>query len=398
MTAARKRLGKPPATTLQRCTLEGYAEAKKLPVEFLKKLGVRDAKYQGTQAVRIPYHATDGSETAVRFRLALEKSSEGDDRFRWKSGSKTSLYGLERLEEVRKAGYVVLVEGESDAHTLWLHGIPALGIPGVDTWKPRWADHLEGVEKVYVVVEPDGGGETLKNKLSATPTLVERLRPVRLGEHKDASALHVADPERFEERLGAALEEAGGVEGDGPKQAEAQSGAELLVKLIAFIRRFVALSEAQALLIALWIVHTHALSAADTTAYLNIHSAEKRSGKTRLLEVLSLLVARPWFTGRVTSAVLVRKVAAETPTLLLDESDAAFKGDREYAEALRGVLNAGFRRGDVASLCRAGGEPDLRGLPGLLPEGDSRDRHASRHRGGPPYPHRATTPATYRAS
>ena len=130
-----------------------------------------------------------------------------------------------------------------------------------------------------------------------------------------------------------------------------KTGAELLENLIAFIRRFVVLSETQALLIALWIIHTHALDAADTTAYLNIHSAEKRSGKTRLLETLDLLVARPWFTGRVTSAVLVRKVAAETPTLLLDESDAAFNGNREYAEALRGVLNAGFRRGGVASLC-----------------------------------------------
>jgi hypothetical protein len=147
------------------------------------------------------------------------------------------------------------------------------------------------------------------------------------------------------------LSEAERVEGNGPKPGEAPSGVELLVNLIAFIRRFVALSEAQALLIAMWIIHTHALDAADTTAYLNIHSAEKRSGKTRLLETLDLLVARPWFTGRVTSAVLVRKVAAETPALLLDESDAAFKGDREYAETLRGVLNAGFRRGGVASLC-----------------------------------------------
>jgi hypothetical protein len=145
--------------------------------------------------------------------------------------------------------------------------------------------------------------------------------------------------------------EAGRVEGNGPKPAEAPSGVELLVNLIGFIRRFVALSEAQVLLLALWIVHTHALGAADTTAYLNIRSAEKRSGMTRLLEVLFLLVARAWFTGRVTPAVLVRKVAEETPTLLLDESDAAFKGDREYAETLRGVLNAGFRRGGVASLC-----------------------------------------------
>jgi hypothetical protein len=150
---------------------------------------------------------------------------------------------------------------------------------------------------------------------------------------------------------GSLLPEAGRVEGNGPKPAEAPSGVELMVKLIGFIRRFVALSQDQVLLIALWVIHTHLFGASETTPYLNIHSAEKRSGKTRLLEVLSLLVARAWFTGRVTSAVLVRKVAAETPTLLLDESDAAFKGDREYAQTLRGVLNAGFRRGGVASLC-----------------------------------------------
>jgi hypothetical protein len=128
-------------------------------------------------------------------------------------------------------------------------------------------------------------------------------------------------------------------------------GAEVLERLVSFIRRYVSLSEEQALLSALWVVHTHTFDAADTTPYLNVKSAEKRSGKTRLLEVLSLLAAGSWLTGRVTAAVLVRKVAAEAPTLLLDESDAAFKGEREYAETLRGVLNAGFRRGGVASLC-----------------------------------------------
>jgi hypothetical protein len=48
---------------------------------------------------------------------------------------------------------------------------------------------------------------------------------------------------------------------------------------------------------------------------------------------------------------LVRKISAEQPTLLLDESDAAFAGDREYAEALRGVLNSGHSRDGAVSLC-----------------------------------------------
>jgi hypothetical protein len=84
---------------------------------------------------------------------------------------------------------------------------------------------------------------------------------------------------------------------------------------------------------------------------LAITSAEKESGKTRLLEVLKLIVASPWHTGRVTAAVLVRKVDANAPTLLLDETDAAFNSDREYAESLRGILNSGYRHGGAASLC-----------------------------------------------
>ncbi|PLS83446.1 MAG: hypothetical protein CYG60_21995, partial [Actinobacteria bacterium] len=147
----------PPKTsaTAQPCTLESYAEAKGLTVEFLQQQGLRDQKYQGRSAVRIPYRGPGGSEAAVRFRIALEKSEEGDDRFRWRTGSKAQLYGLWKLERIKEAGYVVLVEGESDAQTLWCHGIPALGVPGASNWKPEWSEHLEGLERIYAVVEPD---------------------------------------------------------------------------------------------------------------------------------------------------------------------------------------------------------------------------------------------------
>jgi len=66
--------------------------------------------------------------------------------------------------------------------------------------------------------------------------------------------------------------------------------AQLLDNVAAFIRRFVHLPAAQAAIVTLWVVHTHALTLAVTTPYLAITSAEKRSGKTRLLEVLELLV------------------------------------------------------------------------------------------------------------
>ena len=118
--------------------------------------------------MRIPYSGPDGEETAVRMRLALEKHPDRDDRFRWRKGSKPTLYGLWRLPQ-SDAGYVVLVEGESDCHTLWHHGIEALGIPGASSWKDEWTGHLEGVDKVYAIIEPDQGGAALWDRLAASP-------------------------------------------------------------------------------------------------------------------------------------------------------------------------------------------------------------------------------------
>jgi hypothetical protein len=113
------------ATSGTGLTLDQYAAAKNIPAEFLRSAGLTEISHDRNPAVRIPYRGTAGEEQAVRIRVALE-----GDRFRWKPGSKPLLYGLHRIGEARKVGRVVLVEGESDCHTLWFYNIPALGIPG----------------------------------------------------------------------------------------------------------------------------------------------------------------------------------------------------------------------------------------------------------------------------
>jgi Protein of unknown function (DUF3631) len=134
-----------------------------------------------------------------------------------------------------------------------------------------------------------------------------------------------------------------------------------------FIRRFVVLSETQADAVALWVAHTHALEAAETTPYLEITSAEKRSGKSRLgLEVLQLLVREPLPSMNISDAALFRAVAKLTPTLLLDEADAVFKA-RER-EDLRGLLNAGYRRGAVAYRMGGASKTTLEAFPVFCPK------------------------------
>ena len=129
----------------------------------------------------------------------------------------------------------------------------------------------------------------------------------------------------------------------------------MLDDVARYIRRYVVLSDSQTRACTLWVAHCHAFAAAEATPYLHVTSAVKQCGKTRLLEVLEPLVPTPWLTGRVSAAVLTRKVDSETPTLLLDESDAAFAHRSAYGEALRSLLNSGYRRSGRSSLCVAEG-------------------------------------------
>ncbi len=88
---------------------------------------------------------------------------------------------------------------------------------------------------------------------------------------------------------------------------------------------------------ALWVVHTHAFEAAEATPYLAITSPERESGKTRLQEVLELLVARPLRTSNTGVAAMFREMSATHPTILFDEADAIFgKGKSDRAESCGG--------------------------------------------------------------
>jgi hypothetical protein len=203
------------------CTLAVYAEAKKIPVEFLRSVGLSEFKLNGIPVLRIPYFDASGAEVAVRFRIALE----GKKRFVWRNGSKTCLYGLDRLTDAHIAGYVMLVEGESDCHTLWQHQLSALGLPGNTNWnEERDAPLLGEIPVIYVVIEPEQSGNGVLKWLSRS-AIAPRVRLVRLVV-KDPSALHLSvdgDPERFRSELQAALNAAEPYQAMAEREAAAEA-------------------------------------------------------------------------------------------------------------------------------------------------------------------------------
>jgi hypothetical protein len=192
--------------------VETYAEAKKLDAGTLRDLGIsdyRDSRFPH-RVLRIPYRDAEGNEPAVRIRLALS----GGDRFLWRKGSKPCLYGLWRLHGCTVAGGgatptpLVLVEGESDCHTLWHHGFCAAGLPGAGNWKEdRDAKHLEAFERIFVLIEPDKGGETVLGWLGDS-SIRDRAWLIRLDGFGDVSALHLAGPDTFAVQFEAAMDKA----------------------------------------------------------------------------------------------------------------------------------------------------------------------------------------------
>jgi hypothetical protein len=95
------------------------------------------------------------------------------------------------------------------------------------------------------------------------------------------------------------------------------------------------------------------MDAWESTPRIAFLSPEPASGKTRALEITETLVPRPVESVNATSAYLFRKISDEEgpPTLLYDEIDTVFGPKAKDNEEIRGILNAGHRRGATAGRC-----------------------------------------------
>ncbi|AFK87724.1 DNA primase/helicase [Thermoanaerobacterium phage THSA-485A] len=191
---------KEPQKKVIKYTVEDYCNEKHLPLEYIASLGIKNGKV----GISIPYMDESGQIVANRQRYNPQSSM----RFSWNRGSKVHLYGLWKMAEFRKKGYIVLVEGESDAQTLWLYDIPALGVPGASTFNPDWVQTLEGLN-IYIHQEPDLGGETFLKKVCdalAYKNFQNEVYKIQIPGVKDPSQLHIEDSEHFAQRWNAVME------------------------------------------------------------------------------------------------------------------------------------------------------------------------------------------------
>ena len=127
----------------------------------------------------------------------------------------------------------------------------------------------------------------------------------------------------------------------------------LIERIETYIQDYVTLADpTYALPIALWVIGTYCYPSFDAYPYLVITAPTKRSGKTRLAEMISFCCSNPRNFAALTGPTLFRCIGEEKPTIIFDESESL---SSEAAGTMRSVLNVGYRRGQTIPRTTAGG-------------------------------------------
>ena len=125
--------------------------------------------------------------------------------------------------------------------------------------------------------------------------------------------------------------------------------AKTLDAVCSYIVKYIVFpSEYEAIAVGLWVIQAWMVERFETSPMLGVTSAEMRSGKTLLLDMLQPIVPHP-FRAVTPSEATVFFVLNQRPrrTMLLDEADAIFgsRADTARYEGLRAILNSGNRQG-----------------------------------------------------
>ena len=263
------------------------------------------------------------------------------------------------LPELAKTEQVLVVEGEKDCETARSFGVVATtNSGGAGKWRDEYSEFLRGKR---VVVIPDADEPGRKHAQRVASSLVGKAASIKFIELPGSK-----DLSEWRERGGTRDQLltliANATEWTPPA---VPSGAAIVREIERLLSNFILLPLHTLLAVALWIIGTHLFEAGvdrcvfDAFPFLILCSPTPRCGKTRTLEVSELVVSRPRRTTNISEAALFRLADSQRPTFLIDEQEG-LNEKTERAEALRGLLNAGHRRGAKATRCAGANRDEVR--------------------------------------
>lgn len=143
----------------------------------------------------IPYLDRQGRPVSLRFRCmqAHEHREHGHGKYMSATDEPARMFHIAAIHDADDE--IHLCEGELDAIILNRIGLPAVAVPGVNSWRAYHRRMLAGFSRVWVWADPDDAGADLTNRVTRALRSAKTVR-LRHGDvtdtylHGGAEALH----------------------------------------------------------------------------------------------------------------------------------------------------------------------------------------------------------------
>lgn len=178
--------------------VQRYKGSIHLAEEYLAKRGLTladaDTYHLGVVAEPLPGHEAYRNRLVIPY---LTPTGVVDIRFRAMGpeepkymglpGTHTRLYNVVALQEA--GDFIAVCEGEIDALTLHRKcGIPAVGVPGANSWKKHYTRILQDFEKVFVFADGDQPGSDFAKTLAKE---LETIVTLQMPEGEDVNSMYL---------------------------------------------------------------------------------------------------------------------------------------------------------------------------------------------------------------
>lgn len=121
--------------------------------------------YRGRLAIPYLRNGPSGmSVISMRFRCTHIGKCGCTAKYLSAPGDETWIYNTPAI--LYDTDDIAICEGELDALSASISGVPAVGIPGVEAWKPYFRNLFLGYETVYVLADGDEPGMKLANTIA----------------------------------------------------------------------------------------------------------------------------------------------------------------------------------------------------------------------------------------
>lgn len=138
----------------------------------------------------IPYLTPVAGAVAVKYR---NLRPDAEPRYLAPVGQETHLYNVMDLH--KPSNRIVICEGEIDAMTVSMLGVPAVGVPGTQTWRSHYPRVFDGYREVLILTDNDAKSDSNPGQDLARLIMREipGSRNVMLPEGYDANSFYLSE-------------------------------------------------------------------------------------------------------------------------------------------------------------------------------------------------------------